>query len=341
MLIELIYQSLFITGIVAIMMLVIEYINVLTQGAWQNGLAGKKITPYLVAIVLGATPGCLGAFAVVAMFSHGVLSIGALVATMIATSGDEAFVMLAMFPRDALFLTGALMAIGLTVGLLTDYVMKRLNIKMDIFCPDLALHGPDSCRCFPRQDIIRQLRELSPVRGILMGVLMLFLFGVASGTVGPQSWNSIRITIILSGAIALFIVATVPEHFLREHLWDHIVLKHVHRIFLWTLGALVVTWIATGYMQLTEIIQGNALTIIFIAGLVGVIPESGPHLIFTTLYAQGIIPFVVILTSSIVQDGHGMLPLLAHSRRQFLVVKLINLVAGLAVGLIVYGIARL
>ena len=68
------------------------------------------------------------------------------------------------------------------------------------------------------------------------------------------------------------------------------------------------------------------------AGLLGLIPESGPHLLFLTMYDQGMAPFSVLLASSIVQDGHGMLPLLAHSRVDFLKVKAINLVAGLLAG---------
>jgi hypothetical protein len=69
-----------------------------------------------------------------------------------------------------------------------------------------------------------------------------------------------------------------------------------------------------------------------VAALVGVIPESGPHLVFATLYATGMLPFSVLLTSSAVQDGHGMLPLLAESRAEFLRVKAINVVAGLVLG---------
>jgi hypothetical protein len=38
------------------------------------------------------------------------------------------------------------------------------------------------------------------------------------------------------------------------------------------------------------------------------------------------------MASSIVQDGHGMLPMLAHSRRDFVTVKLINVAAGTLVG---------
>lgn len=62
------------------------------------------------------------------------------------------------------------------------------------------------------------------------------------------------------------------------------------------------------------------------------IPESGPHLVVLTLYAQDSIPFSVLLAGSIVQDGHGMLPMLAHSRRAFFGIKLVNLGTGLVVG---------
>jgi len=40
------------------------------------------------------------------------------------------------------------------------------------------------------------------------------------------------------------------------------------------------------------------------------------------------------LANSIVQDGHGSLPLLAESRRGFFIIKAINLAVGLFVGLI-------
>ena len=82
--------------------------------------------------------------------------------------------------------------------------------------------------------------------------------------------------------------------------------------------------------------QANQLLMLLVACLVGLIPESGPHLVFLTLYAQGATPFSVLLASSIVQDGHGMLPLLAESRQDFFRVKVINFAVGLLVGLIGY-----
>jgi hypothetical protein len=50
------------------------------------------------------------------------------------------------------------------------------------------------------------------------------------------------------------------------------------------------------------------------------------------MFSQRLVPLSVLVASSIVQDGHGMLPLLAASKRAFVVVKLINLAVGVTVG---------
>ncbi|GAH54324.1 unnamed protein product [marine sediment metagenome] len=109
-------HAIMITGFVFVMMLVIEYINVQTNGIWQNKISGSKWRQYIFAAMLGAIPGCLGAFTVVALFSHRMLSFGAIVAAMIATSGDEAFVMFAMFPQKAALITVIILIIGILAG---------------------------------------------------------------------------------------------------------------------------------------------------------------------------------------------------------------------------------
>jgi len=81
-------------------------------------------------------------------------------------------------------------------------------------------------------------------------------------------------------------------------------------------------------------IADNMLWVLLIAVLVGIIPESGPHLVFVTLFVQGSIPFSILIASSIVQDGHGMLPLLAESKRGFFAVKGVNVIVGLLVGVV-------
>jgi hypothetical protein len=169
-----------------------------------------------------------------------------------------------------------------------------------------------------------------------MTVLVLFIAGLASNQLGPTEWNWIKITLFVTSLFALFIVSTVPEHFLEKHLWEHIVKVHMPRVFLWTFGALLVMHFLINYLELGSWIKANYLAVMLIACLIGLIPESGPHMIFVTLFAQGSIPFGILLASSVVQDGHGMLPLLAESKRSFVFVKVINFAVGLLVGLVFY-----
>jgi hypothetical protein len=45
-------------------------------------------------------------------------------------------------------------------------------------------------------------------------------------------------------------------------------------------------------------------------------------------------PLSVLLASCIVQDGHGLIPTLAHSRRAFLLVKGVKFILGFGAGLL-------
>ncbi len=338
MIADIVKETVTITGFVLVMMLVVEYANVLSHGAWQSGLAGHRWGQYLLGAFLGVAPGCLGAFAAVAMYAHRVLSLGAVVATMIATSGDESFVMLALIPRQALILFGVLFGLALLAGALTDAVAGKIGSQPIACCKTLAVHTGAECGCFPGGRIVRQWRECSAPRGILATGLALALLGLLSGALGPGEWNWIRVTLVASLSAALFIVGTVPDHFLEEHLWRHVARKHAPRVFLWTLGALFAMHLVTDVLHLESAIQEGRWIVLLVACLAGLIPESGPHLIFVTLFAKGAVPFSVLLASSIVQDGHGMLPMLAESRKAFVVVKGVNFAVGLMIGAAAMGL---
>lgn len=134
--------------------------------------------------------------------------------------------------------------------------------------------------------------------------------------------------------IVLLVLLFSSDHFIEEHLWNHIIRKHLLTIFCWTFGVLLFVGIGLQYVRIDDWISNNTALMIVLATLIGIIPESGPHMIFVTLYAAGIIPFPVLLASSISQDGHASLPLIAESRKSFLWAKLINCVVALAAGLI-------
>lgn len=56
----------------------------------------------------------------VSLYKAGLVGFGALAAVMLATSGDEAFVMLATIPRAALWIFGLCFVVGIAGGALAD-----------------------------------------------------------------------------------------------------------------------------------------------------------------------------------------------------------------------------
>lgn len=327
-------RTIMITSFVLMMMLVIDYLNVQSRGIWNKKLQQKPFLQIFFAAILGIIPGCLGAFTVVSLFTHRVVSFAALVTAMISTFGDEAFVMFAMMPEKALFLSLIVFVIAIITGLLILFFSNFLS-KIEENSFGFEYHDDEQkCICFPKGKFLEQLKTMGFERALLISGLLFFAFFIVTGKLGGHEWDWKRITFLIGSLFVLFIVSTVPEHFIKKHLWDHVIKQHLPRIFLWTFGAFVLIHVLEGYLDIEQWISNNVMWMLLIAVLIGIIPESGPHLIFLTLFVNGTIPFSILIASSIVQDGHGALPLLAESRKSFIYMKGINIIVGFIVGFI-------
>ncbi|MDD3636173.1 MAG: putative manganese transporter [Bacteroidales bacterium] len=356
-------QTLIITTFVMGMMMVIEYINVQTRGMWSQKLEKSPFTQIVLGAMMGIIPGCLGSYTMVSLYVHRVVMFPALVATLIATSGDEAFLMFSTIPATALKLTVILFAIALIAGVLTHIFVKNkfIGLRKEAMLP--LHHQNESCNRYHPALIIENLRQISFTRALLIAGVLAILVSLLSGFVdgshhlntlmgatesalhthdhahdhshdhgGEADW--IRISMILLLSAILFIVLTAKDHFLQEHLWQHIIKKHFIKIFLWTFGVIVGIYFVNQYINLQDWISSNLYLVLLIALLIGVIPESGPHYVFVILFAQGALPLSILLASSIVQDGHGSLPLLAESGKGFLAAKVINIAVGAIAGIL-------
>lgn len=271
---DVLLETLKILAIVFILMVTIEYAELRTQRKMSNWMTRGPWRQYTLSSFLGATPGCIGAFASVSFYVHGFLSLGAITATMIATSGDEAFVMLTKFPGVALGLFGLLFVFGIVTGFLTDMAAVRFGIE----------------RC--KECIIEE---------------------------HPEELRRVR-----------------TRHFFKEHVVKHVIKQHIPKLFLWIFFALFIIQLILTHTDLEAILSGLPVYVLIIsAAVVGIIPGSGPHLPFVFLFADGLIPFSVLLTSSIAQDGHGLLPMLSYTVRDSLIVKAFNIVCAVIVGSLV------
>ena len=149
---------------------------------------------------------------------------------------------------------------------------------------------------------------------------------------GEADW--IRIILIILFVAILIIVTVAEEHFLEEHLWQHVIKIHLPKIFFWTFTVILCLTILNNYVNIHDIIDSKPFIVLLIAILVGLIPQSGPHLIFLILFANGDLPLGIFLANCIVQDGHGALPLLAESRKAFFISKTIKVVVAIFAGII-------
>jgi hypothetical protein len=328
-------HGLMITVFVFVMMMLVDYIEVLTQGRMSKAIKGGYFRQYVMASALASTPGCLGSFMNVSFYVHGFLTFGAIAGSMIATCGDGAFVMLALMPQKAFIIFGILFILGIFSAWVIDKLSPILGIRHSNICVLSDLHIGKECRLLNLKGIIEHLKKISLSRFLLLSILFLFIYLIFLGVIGIEK-NWLRTTLLVMLLAGIFIVITVPEHYLEEHIWQHIAKKHIWRVFLWTFFALLLVDIGLENEKLRIFIEQHKLWVLLIAALIAIIPESGPHFVFVMMFCEGVIPFSVLLTSAIIQDGHGMLPLLSYTIKDALLIKAINLLIGLMCGLILY-----
>ncbi len=348
MIISAIQQTLLVTGFVLSMMMLIEFINVLTHGTWMHKLREKPIRQILLGTFLGMTPGCFGTFTVVSLYTHKMLSFGALVAALIATSGDETFMMLAMIPKQAFIIIFGVGLVGFLTGLIIDKIRKPAVVKTDL-SKGFVYHSKHE-HSDGTSKIQLSFKNITFSWKRIVSVL-LFAFFAISPFVGlvvhehecipglPHhhhhhgiDWVGIFFSFFAICSAILALLSS--EHFIKEHIWHHLIQKHFLKIFLWTFGTVMLILVLRQYSDLDAWINGNLYIVLLMAVLVGIIPQSGPHLMFLSLYISGAIPLSILFANSIVQDGHGALPLFAESKKSFFWAKLVNIVIGLLVGVI-------
>ena len=373
LIIDILKNTFLITGLVVVMMMMIESLNIESKGLIFKGLRQTRIGQVIIGAFLGSIPGCMGGFATVSLYTHKIFSFGALVAMMIASSGDEAFFMLATIKdiNVVIIIFALLFVIGIVTGVITDLVFKPKNLNTHQF-PEHAECHHEQAECHHKQTTQQAVSKKNHIgwkRIILSVGMALFIAALAAGKLGHDhsthsheectchhehhhhehdhdemthsglSFNLLDeqwMNVLFAGlsVIMLMVIIFASDHFVNEHLWDHVVKRHLPVIFAWTFGVLLVLGIGLHYFDIDNWIGKDTtlMALIPIAALIGIIPESGPHLIFVLLYAHNPATFPALLASCISQDGHASIPLLAESKKSFLWAKIINCAVALIAG---------
>ncbi|UPV74494.1 putative manganese transporter [Halorussus limi] len=113
-----------VSAFVAVTVLLFSLVQYRTGGALVEKLSDSERLQPLVGAAMGLTPGCGGAIVMMPLYVRGTVSFGTVVATLVATAGDSAFVILALAPKAGLYAYG----IAFGTAIVSGYAIDRFGV---------------------------------------------------------------------------------------------------------------------------------------------------------------------------------------------------------------------
>ena len=265
---------------------------------------------------LGALPGCGGAIIVLTQYIRGKTSFGSVVATLTATMGDAAFLLLSQDPLSGL---QVFLIAGLT-GMITGYIVdlfhnqKYLQIK-----ENFKIEFEKVQETFVSRFNIFWLIIFVP--GLIIGTLMAFRVDIEKFEIF-NTFSVVELFGSIGAVISIFMWTLNP-------LSDFQCSTEKSRSYLSRVidtTNFVTTWVVCGFLlyEILIYVSGIDLSIFFntwvylvplIAIFFGFIPGCGPQIVITTFYLNGYIPFSAELGNAISNDGDALFPAIALAPR--------------------------
>lgn len=258
-----------------------------------------------LAAFLGALPGCGGAVVVVAAYSSGNVGMGAVVATLTATMGDAAFLLIAKRPDAAAVLLPLSFAVGIVSGYIVDLI-------------DRSRHEVTLQPCLAPRVGGTRLRDLAfaalAAPGLVFGILGLM-------QVEPEGTAALLASALsLAGiAVALLIWAASPVDNMTNPADAPLsrMAEETSFITVWVIAAFLIFEYLHGLagLDLKALFETVGWALPLMAILVGFIPGCGPQVLVTTFYINGLIPFSALIGNAISNDGDALFPAIALNPR--------------------------
>ncbi|WP_368186705.1 putative manganese transporter [Aestuariibius sp. HNIBRBA575] len=274
-----------------------------------------------IASLMGATPGCGGAVVVVAAYSSGHVGFGAVVATLTATMGDAAFLLIAVRPDAAAVVLPLSFAVGILSGWIVDILSRG---KFDA---DPSQH----CELAPQIGKTR-IKDYAyfafAVPGLVIGVTQILgkdifeiygvlptIVGLAGTAVGLIVWSTSILQAMTNQKDSTLTRMTEETSF----------------ISIWVIGAYLAYDYLAAYagLDLETMFQSVAPLLPLIAIVIGFVPGCGPQVLVATLYINGLIPFSALLGNAISNDGDALFPAIALNPKAAFWATLISAVPAL------------
>ena len=289
-----------------------------------------------MAAALGAMPGCGGAVIVVTQFVTGRLSFGSVVATLTATMGDAAFLLLAQEPLTGL----AMIVLGFVIGTLTGWIINFIHggnflrgSGASAECPVLGCLFPEDWKTRP----IDRVWMAVMIPGILLGLLTAFQIDIDAILGNAKIDAPATLFGVIGGTLAV-VMRLMPQNQRGPRVQSPMGASLVRRtvedtnfITIWVIGAfLVFELLVYGLgLDLQAFFDGWAIFTPLIAVLLGFLPGCGPQVLVTTMYLAGLIPLSAQIGNTISNDGDALFPAIAIAPKVAIVATLYSAVPAL------------
>jgi len=287
-----------------------------------------------ISAFLGAIPGCGGAIMVMSLFTRGVVSFGAVLATLISTMGDAAFLLLATKPQAALII----LPVTFCTGIVSGYIVKPFT------------------KNFLQKKINRDflITELPKNKTSNKFYLIWFFFLIPGLALGIMNALNIETSYLVSDIDVIQFISF---------------LLALYCVFLWVLNPLtdiqmasihensfrkvvdttcfVTVWVIISFV-IYELINISTQGAIFeslkyfgpfiplMAIIIGFIPGCGPQIMITSMYVSGQLPMSAQIGNSISNDGDALFPAIAISAKAAIIATLYSAVPAIFIAYLWY-----
>lgn len=121
-----------VTVFVGAALLLFAYIDYRKQGKLVQSIEDSKAFQPVIGALLGLTPGCGGAIFIMPLFIRGSVSYGTVIATLIATAGDSAFITMTQTPSAFLKISAFSFLAAVATGYLVDFFKVGEQLRKSV-----------------------------------------------------------------------------------------------------------------------------------------------------------------------------------------------------------------
>lgn len=287
-----------------------------------------------ICALLGVIPGCGGAIMVMSMYTRGIVSFSSVLATLISTMGDAAFILIASKPQAALII----LPITLIIGIVTGYISLPLSDKI---APSI-IPKKNSNIILPTNKIPTIFYKIwlyLLIPAVILGLINAFNLSFEIPLFGYDLIGIFAFTAAMSCLIMWVFnpltdiqMAAVHENSLRKTV---------------DTTCFVSVWVITAFLcfELINLFtQGRMFEYLLFFGpfiplmaiLIGFIPGCGPQIMITSMFVSGQIPMAAQIGNSISNDGDALFPALAISARVAILATLYSAIPAIIVAYLWY-----